>query len=130
VRSVGYRRNPTNPVFAESETREVEAAARSLSIKVVSFNTSDSGGIEQAFRAIVQQRMDALFVSADAMGFCASTLMFGSSGPRGCGRRARKPETTRRRSPSPYSAPAATWPKNACQRSSVTCRPLARRVTR
>jgi hypothetical protein len=29
-------RNPTNPVFAESETREVEAAARSLSIKVVS----------------------------------------------------------------------------------------------
>ena len=30
VRSVAYLRNPTNPVFAESETREVEAAARSF----------------------------------------------------------------------------------------------------
>src|SRR5215813_5225295 len=29
VRTVAYLRNPTNPVFAESETREVESAARS-----------------------------------------------------------------------------------------------------
>jgi putative tryptophan/tyrosine transport system substrate-binding protein len=65
VRSVGYLRNPTNPVFAESETREVEAAARSFGVKLVFFDASDSDGIEQAFREIVQQRMDALFVSAD-----------------------------------------------------------------
>jgi putative tryptophan/tyrosine transport system substrate-binding protein len=65
VRSVAYLRNPTNPVFAESETREVEAAARSFGVKLVFFNASDVGGIEQAFKDIVQQRMDALFVSAD-----------------------------------------------------------------
>jgi putative tryptophan/tyrosine transport system substrate-binding protein len=65
VRSVAYLRNPTNPVFAESETREVEAAARSFGVKLVFFNASDSDGIERAFREIIQQRMDALFVSAD-----------------------------------------------------------------
>jgi putative tryptophan/tyrosine transport system substrate-binding protein len=65
VRSVAYLRNPTNPVFAESETREVEAAARSFGVKLVFLNASDPTGIERAFREIVQQRMDALFVSAD-----------------------------------------------------------------
>jgi putative ABC transport system substrate-binding protein len=65
VRSVAYLRNPTNPVFAESESREVEATARSFGVKLVFLNASDSGGIERAFREIVQQRIDALFVSAD-----------------------------------------------------------------
>jgi len=65
VRSVACLRNPTNPVFAESETKGVEAAARSFGVKLVFFDASDSSGIEQAFREIVQQRMDALFVSAD-----------------------------------------------------------------
>jgi putative ABC transport system substrate-binding protein len=65
VRSVAYLRNPTNPVFAESESKEVEAAARSFGVKLVFFDASDSSGIERAFRDIVPQRMDALFVSAD-----------------------------------------------------------------
>src|SRR5262245_32777350 len=65
VRTVAYLRNPTNPVFAES--REVEAAARSYGVKLVFFDASDSSGIERAFRDIVQQRMDALFVSADGL---------------------------------------------------------------
>jgi putative tryptophan/tyrosine transport system substrate-binding protein len=43
----------------------VEAAARSFGVKLVFFDASDSSGIERAFREIVQQRMDALFVSAD-----------------------------------------------------------------
>jgi putative ABC transport system substrate-binding protein len=67
VRSVAYLRNPTNPVFADSETREVEAAARSFGVKLVFFNASDSEGIERAFRDIVQQRIDALFVSGDGL---------------------------------------------------------------
>jgi hypothetical protein len=65
AKSVAYLRNPTNPIFAESETREVEAAARSFGVKLAFFNASDSGAIEKAFREIVQERMDALFVSAD-----------------------------------------------------------------
>jgi putative ABC transport system substrate-binding protein len=47
VRSVAYLRNPTNPVFAESETREVEAAARSFGVNLVFFNASDASGIER-----------------------------------------------------------------------------------
>jgi hypothetical protein len=43
----------------------VEAAARSFNVKLVFLDASDSTGIERAFREIVQQRMDALFVSAD-----------------------------------------------------------------
>jgi putative ABC transport system substrate-binding protein len=65
VRSIAYLRNPTNPVFAQSEAIEVEAAARSLDVKLVFLNASEPDGIEQAFREIVQQRLDALFVSAD-----------------------------------------------------------------
>src|ERR1700730_16178117 len=65
ARSVAYLRSPTNPVFAESETSEVEAAARSFGVKLVFFNASDSTGIERAFREIAQQRMETPFVSAD-----------------------------------------------------------------
>jgi putative ABC transport system substrate-binding protein len=65
VRSIAYLRNPTNPVFAQSEAIEVEAAARSLNVKLVFLTASEPDGIEQAFREIVQQRLDALFVSAD-----------------------------------------------------------------
>src|SRR5262249_53463752 len=36
VRSVAYLRNPTNPFFAESESKQVEAAARSFGVKLVS----------------------------------------------------------------------------------------------
>ncbi len=67
MRSVACLRNPTNPVFAESESRQVEAAARSYGVKLVFFDASDASGIERAFRDIVQQRMDALFVSADGL---------------------------------------------------------------
>jgi len=67
VRTVAYLRNPTNPVFAESESRQVEAAAHSYGVKLVFFDASDASGIEGAFRDIVQQRMDALFVSADGL---------------------------------------------------------------
>src|SRR5262245_23959824 len=54
VRTVAYLRNPTNPVFAESESSHVEAAARSYGVKLVFFDASDSSGIELAFRDIVQ----------------------------------------------------------------------------
>src|SRR6516162_7751394 len=53
--------------------------------------------------------------------------MLGSRGRRGCGPRTRKSETTWPRSPSQYGAPAATWPKPACQSSSVICSRLPRR---
>jgi len=42
VKSVAYLRNSTNPVFAESESREVEAAARSFGVKLVFFNAKQA----------------------------------------------------------------------------------------
>jgi putative ABC transport system substrate-binding protein len=65
VRSVAYLRNPTNPVFAESETRQVEAAARSFGVQLEFLNASDLNGIERAFVDTTMKRTNALFVSAD-----------------------------------------------------------------
>jgi putative ABC transport system substrate-binding protein len=65
VRSVAYLRNPTNPVFAESEAREVEAAARAYAIQLQFFDASDLSGIKSAFEDIAQKQTNALFVSAD-----------------------------------------------------------------
>jgi len=63
--SIGYLRNPTNPVYAEAETREVEAAARAHGVRLLIVNASSPSEIETAFADLVQQRADALQVSSD-----------------------------------------------------------------
>jgi len=63
--SIGYLRNPTNPVYAESEAREVEIAARAHGVRLVTVNASRQSEIETAFAELVQQRPDALQVSSD-----------------------------------------------------------------
>src|SRR6516225_5559646 len=63
--SIGFLRNPTNPVYAESETREVEIAARAHGVRLVIVNASRLSEIETAFAELVQQRPDALQVSSD-----------------------------------------------------------------
>jgi putative ABC transport system substrate-binding protein len=63
--SIAYLRNPTNPVFAEKEMREVEIAARALGVKLPFVNVSSLSEIETAFANLNQQRVDALYVAAD-----------------------------------------------------------------
>jgi putative ABC transport system substrate-binding protein len=63
--SIGYLRNPTNRVFAETETREVEIAARAHGVRLLFVNASRPSEIETAFAELVQQRPDALQVSSD-----------------------------------------------------------------
>jgi putative ABC transport system substrate-binding protein len=65
AKSVAYLRNPTNPVFAQSETKEVEVAASKYGLKLVSLNASGPSEVERAFADLVQQRADALLVSSD-----------------------------------------------------------------
>jgi putative ABC transport system substrate-binding protein len=65
ARSVAYLRNPTNPAFAESETRELQTAARVHGVELVTFNASRPSEIDTAFSDLVQQRADALQVSSD-----------------------------------------------------------------
>jgi putative ABC transport system substrate-binding protein len=63
--SIGYLWNPTNPVYAESEAREVEIAAHAHGVRLVTVNASRRSEIETAFAELVQQRPDALQVSSD-----------------------------------------------------------------
>ena len=63
--SIGYLRNPSNPVYAEAETREVQVAARAHGVRLVIANASRPSEIETAFADLVQQRADALQVSSD-----------------------------------------------------------------
>jgi putative ABC transport system substrate-binding protein len=65
ARSIAYLRNPTNPVFAENEAREVELAAGTLGVSLLSLNASRPSEIETAFAKLVQQRVEALYVAAD-----------------------------------------------------------------
>jgi putative tryptophan/tyrosine transport system substrate-binding protein len=65
ARSIGYLRNPSNPVYAEAETREVEVAACAHGVRLLIVNASRPSEIETAFANLVQRRPDALQVSSD-----------------------------------------------------------------
>jgi len=65
ARSIAYLRNPTNPVYAESEAREVQAAAQAVGVRLLLVNASRSSEIETAFADLVKQRADGLQVSGD-----------------------------------------------------------------
>ena len=62
---IGYLHNPTNPVFAETETRQVQVAARTLGLPLLMMHASRPGEIEAAFASLVEQRAGALSVSGD-----------------------------------------------------------------
>jgi len=47
---LAYLVNPTNPVFAEAELRELQVAARLLGLHLLILNVKDQGEIEAAFR--------------------------------------------------------------------------------
>jgi putative ABC transport system substrate-binding protein len=65
AKSIAYLRNPTNPIYADSETREVQDAARALGVRLLWTNASRLSEIEAAFANFIQQPVDAVFVSAD-----------------------------------------------------------------
>src|SRR5262245_28187172 len=69
AKSIAYLRNPTNPVFAETETREVQVAARALGVRLLPVNASRPSETETAFADLVEQRADALLVSGDGFLF-------------------------------------------------------------
>jgi putative ABC transport system substrate-binding protein len=64
AKSIAYLGNPSNPVFAESETRELQAAVRAHGLRLVIVNASRPSEFEAAFADIVRQQVDALVVSS------------------------------------------------------------------
>ena len=73
AKSIAYLRNPTNPVFAESEAREVRVAADARGVQLMLLNASSLDEIETVFTNFVQKRVDALFVSG--YGFFSRTAI-------------------------------------------------------
>ena len=65
ARSIAYLRNPSNAVFAETETKELEVAARTRGVHLLFVNANSLSQLETAFAELVQQRADALQVSGD-----------------------------------------------------------------
>jgi putative ABC transport system substrate-binding protein len=65
AKSIAYLRNPSNPIFAATETREVEAAARAHGVRLQFVNASTQSEIEAAFPEVIRERVDALQVSGD-----------------------------------------------------------------
>jgi ABC-type uncharacterized transport system substrate-binding protein len=57
--------NPSNTVTAETQAKDVEAAARSKGLQILVLNASSSRELEAAFTTLVRERSEALFVAAD-----------------------------------------------------------------
>jgi putative ABC transport system substrate-binding protein len=58
--------NPTNPVAAEAETRDLQAAARTLDLTLHVLHATSEQEIDTAFMTLVQLRAGALVIGADA----------------------------------------------------------------
>ena len=59
--------NPTNPVIAETETRDLQAAAHTLGLTLHVLDASSEQQIDTAFRTLVQLRVGALVIGSDAL---------------------------------------------------------------
>jgi putative tryptophan/tyrosine transport system substrate-binding protein len=64
--SIGYIINQLNPQLA-AERREVEAAARSLDVRLVVVEASTPDELEAAFAALVKERVGAMLPAADRL---------------------------------------------------------------
>jgi putative tryptophan/tyrosine transport system substrate-binding protein len=58
--------NPTNPRFTEAETRDLQAAASVLGVRMLVLNGGTTGEIAAAFATLIEQKAGALLISADA----------------------------------------------------------------
>ena len=59
--------NPTNPVIAETETRDLQAAASTLGLTLHMLHASSEQEIDTAFMTLVQVRAGALVIGTDAL---------------------------------------------------------------
>ena len=57
--------NPANPIQTETETRDVQVAARVLGLRAMMLRASSPGEIEPAFATLVAERAGALVVSGE-----------------------------------------------------------------
>jgi hypothetical protein len=65
AKQIAYLRNPANPIFAESEAKEVTLAASTHGVRLLIADASSLSEIEKAFSDFTRQHVDALLVSSD-----------------------------------------------------------------
>jgi putative tryptophan/tyrosine transport system substrate-binding protein len=65
--TLAYLVNPTNPVFADIETRQMQVAARSLGVRLVIVRASAPADFEGAFTVIGREQARGLVVGGDAL---------------------------------------------------------------
>jgi putative ABC transport system substrate-binding protein len=63
---IGFLINPENP-SSESQTRDVQAAARAFGIELLILHAGSERNIESAFASFVQQRANAVIVGSDSL---------------------------------------------------------------
>jgi putative ABC transport system substrate-binding protein len=63
---IGFLVNPRNPT-SQSQTADVEAAARAHGIKLVTLDANSERDIDTAFASFLQQRVNAVVIGADSL---------------------------------------------------------------
>jgi putative ABC transport system substrate-binding protein len=63
---IGFLINAGNPT-SESQTRDMQVAARALGIELLVLNASSERNIDAAFASFVQQRVNAVVIGADSL---------------------------------------------------------------
>jgi putative ABC transport system substrate-binding protein len=58
--------NPTNPILAETNRRDLQAAARTLGLHILMLQASSERELETAFATLIQQRAGGLVIGTDA----------------------------------------------------------------
>jgi ABC-type uncharacterized transport system substrate-binding protein len=67
ARSIGFLVNPTNPFFAEPETRDLQVAARALGVRLLTLNASNADEFDPAFTALVREGAGGLIIGSDTL---------------------------------------------------------------
>ena len=67
ARTIGFLVNPTNTIFAETEKRELQVAARTLGLNLLVLNARDASEFREAFERLALQRAEGLVVAGDPL---------------------------------------------------------------
>jgi putative tryptophan/tyrosine transport system substrate-binding protein len=65
--SIAFLVNPTNAVIAETQTRELQVAARILGVRLLVLNASDPSEFDAGFATLALERAGGLLVGTDAL---------------------------------------------------------------
>jgi len=63
---IAFLVNPNNRALAEADTREAQAAARTLGVSLLVLNAGSPGEIDAAFMTLVRERAGALLTNSDS----------------------------------------------------------------